>query len=872
MILTEQDLERALNKEYQETLNKLVECADLMLKGNQMLVENKLSEKDYEILQEGLWEKAKYYMAKMGRYKAGGKIFGKGKVDQEAAAKIQQLLDKKGNEMIKSLNSKIKGENPEFPNNEKGDDFLKTVMEIAAVYDSVVAATKKKPEEEGYLPTDAANAIIADLAEYVKKFLDVDLAAAYTVMDSEEEKVKNKKDDDEDEESEEGEEELLTDDIEGINEDKAADVRKELQAKKGKDGVDRESIRFSKKGLASNRLPLFLNVAGGLLGLASWVTQTDWFKEMFTKLEQLPPEKHTAIINSYVNQNVGIDPKGFSYTLQNNLPKAPIDGAPSWANNAVGLKLGPNAPLENLKKAAEFYGQGDVNKGIEVMGKQFLDKSVQGDSIANLKAQLADTAKNKTVGDVFNHAEKTYGSSGELFKQANPASVKGFLVKILTSKVVTWMSTGATVASIPVGVAKLIAAGPVLAKVGVVLILTGAIVKLMRMKGKKQSRAKTLQDLLNSMQPVKATEASLPPILPPPPNPAVEGGAGGKNICNAKNLNEINKLLNKVKADSKNFAVFADYMKDDEFRDIFFSAIADVNQSIKINKQPLVKTLASLRSQGLIEAPTGRQRKYLKFKLDFQNFMNDVFKLFALLSKNCKNSQTSNVIKEFYKQLYVIATQGKNAGVKSRVQFDKMGPEKKEAGMTENNCKNLPFGTVAIDEEKNKRYVVIDPMKYLKDKENAEAYEKERQDGYVYVRRIVNGKAKGGASLKQCSELKPVSEKTESVLKYEDLLNEDANKDLRNKLFKKLAGNFNTFLKALNKLKPMEKGKEGKPSEKEIAKRREAKKGKGGEKGTEGEFAGSAPRTKPPELAHHDRGDNYLNEEIKKIKSLMTRI
>jgi hypothetical protein len=45
--------------------------------------------------------------------------------------------------------------------------------------------------------------------------------------------------------------------------------------------------------------------------------------------------------------------------------------------------------------------------------------------------------------------------------------------------------------------------------------------------------------------------------------------------------------------------------------------------------------------------------------------------------------------------------------------------------------------------------------------------------------------------------------------------------------------------------------------------------GRGGEKGTEGVFAGSAPRTKPPQLAHHDRGDNYMMEEIIRIKKLM---
>jgi hypothetical protein len=44
--------------------------------------------------------------------------------------------------------------------------------------------------------------------------------------------------------------------------------------------------------------------------------------------------------------------------------------------------------------------------------------------------------------------------------------------------------------------------------------------------------------------------------------------------------------------------------------------------------------------------------------------------------------------------------------------------------------------------------------------------------------------------------------------------------------------------------------------------------GRGGEK-SKSTFAGSAPRTKPPQLAHHDRGDNYLSEEITRIKRLM---
>jgi len=998
---------------FDRDLNELLENIDRL----NYLEKNKTLIKEEVYLSEAptLWGKIKYGLSKLGRYKAGGKIFGKSKVDQEWGAKIATLLAKQSNTFIKDLDSKIKELNKgkdgkakgEFPNNQDQEIFLQIVTEIASIYDSIVAATKKKPEEKGFLPIDLANEIIEDLVTYTQKFLDVDLTGVYTVMDSEEEKDK-----------------LITDDID-LNEDESKDKRKELQARKAQ---DRETIRMGKKGLASNRLPLLLNIAGGVLGLAGWVTQTDWFREMFTTLKTTTVEK-TKVITDAVNQGVNIDPQGFSYTLQNNLPTETIPGAPDWANNAVNLKLGPSAPIENLQKAAEFYGQGDASKGIEVMSKTFLAKGVQADSITNLKAQLADTARNKTVGDVFNHAEQTWGSKGQLFQQAPASSVKGFLIKILTSKAVKFIGTGATVATIPLGIAKLIAAGPLLGKLGVILILGGAAVKLMRMKGKKQSRAKTLQDLLNIMAPVEASKQNQP-VLPDTPG---GGDAGGDNICNEGDLNEINKLLNKVKADSKNLNIFKEYSKDEEFRNIFFSSIADVNQSIKINKKPLVQTLKDLRSQGLIEAPTGRQRKYLKFKLDFQNFMNDVFKLFVLLRK-CEYSETAMVIKEFYKQLYRIATEGKNAGVKSKVQFDKKAetgvggegePEEEidtPPSVPPNYLKgnrnmqlvylsqyflpegkslwsnlNLKEGTglpggffdAALGqgkvnsekylekfhsylEDKNKftkKTNLENFIKKVKNKKNqaliswvrntrknvaglfnkikkefpefdlgkrqrlkvntdkgpgeankAMATQGEslngrydlitelnlgpsaNQSGYnqdllmknlpqfmemlammyygekgtklEYNKKAVLDKCKKfgckeGVTRKLKKTLSPNIEFLESENRRVGLMNEDANKDLRDKLFKKLAGNFSNFLNSLNKLKPMKKGKQGKPSDEEIAKRREIKKGKGGEKGIEGTFAGSAPRTKPPQLAHYERGDEYLMEEIKRIRQLM---
>ena len=162
MKLTKEELDKAIQNDIQETIKEMVDACNLSIKGGKMLNENALSVREYNTLNEGAWESIKYGLSKLGRYKAGGKITGKGKIDQEAGAKIQKIIDKKGNEMINKLNADIKEKNPEFPNNKKGEDFLNTVIEIAAVYDSVVAATKKDPKEEGFLPVDAANIIIED--------------------------------------------------------------------------------------------------------------------------------------------------------------------------------------------------------------------------------------------------------------------------------------------------------------------------------------------------------------------------------------------------------------------------------------------------------------------------------------------------------------------------------------------------------------------------------------------------------------------------------------------------------------------------------------------------------------------------------------
>jgi hypothetical protein len=511
MILTEQDIERALNQDYQNTLNELVESTDLLLKGNRMLVENRLSEQEYQVLQEGLWEKVKYGLAKLGRYKAGGKIFGKGKIDQEAGAKIQSILDKKGNEVIKKLNDIIKQENPEFPNNKEGEKFLKTVIEIATVYDSIIEATKKNPKEEGYLPTDAANSIIADLAEYVKKFLDVDLASAYTVMDSEEEK--DGKED----------KELLADEVEDINEDEAADVRAKLQAKKG--GKEYDTKRMGKEGLKSNKLPMTLAGVGASLGAFSWLVNTQWFRSLFETVTQNPSIE-------YIKQTVETKSDIFGSIK-------PGQGMTQLMNEMNGLGLSPKSSPEDFLAGVKQLGGGNLQDGINALAQ---DGGIFKDPNA-AKEVLTEIAKNPhghgdSLGEIFQDKWAGTGKSmGDALVTVQGGTLKGLIVKTIVTAVPKIIMK--TTVKVGAGYAIAKGFGAVLGPIGIGLVAAGALVKLMRVKGQKQSRAKTLNDLLQSLQPIEAGESTLPPVLPDPkPNP-VGGGEGGGKVNKETLFNDL---------------------------------------------------------------------------------------------------------------------------------------------------------------------------------------------------------------------------------------------------------------------------------------------------------------------------------------------
>ena len=505
---------------YDNALTKLHESLELI--------------EDKDRLNEGAWEKIKYGLGKyLPKYKVGGKnplqIKGRMKARAKAEAQLEAILEDESNKVISELLKQIKKTYPKFPNNEKRIGFLKGIISVSQLHDSIVESTKKKPNEKGYMPVDAANKLIGNLRKIVKNWLDVDLETVYTTL-----------------ESKEGHDNILTEEDKLILESdvlteeeiallyeknflrrgwdkvksagsKAMD--KAFGAKSGKDkpqkkssGVsakqqktsgnkDFETARMGKKGLESNRLPIILTALGGAMGAASWVLQTDWFKDIVSETIDTPAEWGTDTVKDTVENNINVDPNGLSYTIQNNLPPD------------MGISLGPDQPVENLHKALEFYGGGNEKAGIDAVS-QFIDPNVRAESVANLTQQLSDGGANQTIGDIFNTGEGTYGTRGGLFSQYGGA--KSAIAKMVVTRArrVLIKQAGKTVVT-SAGGAKLISLAPILGYLAIPLVAAGVLTKVLREKGQRQSRAKTLDDLLQSLQDVKPTEEN-PPVINEP--------------------------------------------------------------------------------------------------------------------------------------------------------------------------------------------------------------------------------------------------------------------------------------------------------------------------------------------------------------------
>ena len=457
------------------------------------LLEIELNEIDLNPINEGWWENAKYALSKLGRYKAGGKIFGKSQTDSKALAQITALLDKKGNEMIKALDTSIKQKNTEFPNNKSQEDFLNTILEIATVYDSIVAATKLKANDKGYLPIDAANAIIEDLRAYAQKYLDVDLTAAFSVFN---------------------EDEVISDDI--LSEVDMGTTKSKVADKFAgtKDAIKKGELTAYNtermKTLKSWRLPAALLGAGASFGALSWLIEYIF-----------PPEKITQMTPQEIKQ--------ISQDVLGNIK--PGEGMTQILNRTLGLNLSPSSNPNDVVKALAKLGGGDATKGVEIItqkGGIFMDPVAAKKTLLSIVGN--PTEHGSTLKQVFSG---TWAGTGKAAGDTLVTITGGNLTGMVTKAITTWVAKTTAVKS-----AKAIIAAPILTKLGIALASGALVVALARYKGRKSSRAQILNDLVQFIRPIEGDEN----------NPEVIDDKGsGKNNSNKNNSGTDTQLYNYLK-------------------------------------------------------------------------------------------------------------------------------------------------------------------------------------------------------------------------------------------------------------------------------------------------------------------------------------
>jgi hypothetical protein len=488
VILTEQQHTLIINQILKETVDKI----------------NYLETKG--ALDEGFWDAVKAGLSKLGRYKAGGKIFGKGKVDQQYAEKIKGIIDKQGNELIRQLDAKIKETNPNFPNSDNQQQFLTTVLEISAVYDSIVEATKKQPNEDGYMPVDVANGVINDLREYVNKFLDVDITSVYSGVDENE---KSEYDLLSEEELDEIDEAFGLTEADPLD---AGDVRAQLQAKRG-GGADFASTKMDT--LRSNKLPMTLAGIGASLGAFSWLVNTEWFKSLFDVITKNPSIEY---IKKAVQEKTEI-----LSSIQ------PNEGMTQIMNRMNGLNLNANSSPQDFINGVKQLGGGNVQNGINALTEEGgIFKDPEAARKALLEIVNNPTGHGNNLGQVFQGEMAGTGKSfGDVLVTQTGGGLKSMIINTLIKSVPklvikTGVKTGA-------GYIAAKGLGALLGPIGIAAVTTGVLVKLFRVKGQKSSRVATLNALYQSMRNIEGGIGLVPTTGDDTvaPDGGTDGGTGG---------------------------------------------------------------------------------------------------------------------------------------------------------------------------------------------------------------------------------------------------------------------------------------------------------------------------------------------------------
>lgn len=422
---------------------------------------------DSSVIEEGVWSKIKSYMAKLPNLEKGGKIFGRTKRTKAAADKLEAAIANAAKKGFGNFRKRIEADYPEFPNMESKEEFMNALLDIGAVYDSLDAVVGKG------IDAVSANAVVDALREYVSFLLDYELSDTYKHFN----------------EGQDPEEEL--EEAVGKVASTAAPTRRtpnrtgtaggggapeDPGTPKGKftkrgaqgDAVDSTALA----GLASNKLPAILALSGAAGVLAGLLAKTGWALDALKQLRGIKDVKRVMSgvekIKTVLSPQSG---EGFTQMF-------------GRIANADPNTFGPNVTPQQLFKTMQQMGIDPKNP------KQLFEMGVDPQAYSQAVAGGA-----KTIGEMFPATNK------ELWLDKGTEAVAEVTKEITKKAVGAGAGGAATVAA-----GQLAAASTLASTLGIGLVAAGAAVKLIRMKGKKSSRAQLLSDLSKELQPFDVPE------------------------------------------------------------------------------------------------------------------------------------------------------------------------------------------------------------------------------------------------------------------------------------------------------------------------------------------------------------------------------
>ena len=528
--------------------------------------------------------------------KGGKIIPGKRKAWEEKAIKqYEDTLGQVSNVTVKELVKSIMDIEPEFPNQEAHPDFLRGLVELSYFYDTIADNVKKynpdlpaDKQPEGAIPPDVANGLVHALRTYVRFVLDSQLADAYKHF---KEDIDRSSDDavleaqklleieglwDKDEVRDEALVEIFG--TSGINWEKEyaklmADEKpeggtsgaegaaagggeeKEGEEDEGPEDVlgvgkvgDESKESAVMKGLKGKALPILLSLLGGA-GIAAEVAmlaavggpEMIHWDDIYKDVEV---EEVGGQVEQILGDTVTVDTKGSG--MIGVVSQAAGGGTPlEFANNIDRIAdTTGHEPYEVIQSmGADLMKQGeDGGRAMQLL----YDYNQQGGSINDFvrpgmpdekflefvrdkDPDFLDQINVENSGTGFPGDKSLLGINLTKWTMIGKSVVVPMIIRY-TQRVL--VQKGGAMAGGAAGAGSALAQSGLLGKLGLAGIVAGAAIALIRLKGRKSSRAQMLDDLYGTLKYFPATTSlPKPPEVDPEPEPGPEPEPETEGVC-----------------------------------------------------------------------------------------------------------------------------------------------------------------------------------------------------------------------------------------------------------------------------------------------------------------------------------------------------